>query len=639
MQIQFLDLYSKHGDRRIVRFEPGQLNIITGESRTGKTSLIGIIRFLLTGGSPKAPAGPISNDVDWFGIGLTFESGQRVYIARPNPIAGKETSEAFKGTYYDDYSISPDGPLRANANSDDIDELLATGTGLDRNVRVDPEFTSRNRSGGIKDALIYCFQHQSEIASADVLFNTQSKEWVPLTIRAMMPIFLGVIDHETYEKRQLLSDLKRQHRRLAQQLANADAMDVRQSEAAAIVVESINVGLVPEDVPRGLQEDLETIERVAEKGILGNSEGDQFEMTRSRSSELSIMQDELRLAREQLDRLRSFAAVMGGYNAELRRQQSRVGLVKRLDVKAGSACPVCGTEIDPDRTLLAEAKRHFEALEAEIEGTLVENPLVETEEAQLREKIFRLRSQIRDFTSEVHDIEVWEESRSARSFVLGKIDQFVRRGGALGDQSVANTHAKMEALESRIESLSAQVDTSAITEETQAALNVVSRKLAEIAVLLRLEHSESGPRVDIAKLTVAADTISGTVYLNNGIGSGRNWVGYHIAALLAFHYFFIEKSIPVPRFLVLDQLSQAFFPLDGKTSEVLDRLGDDEREIVREMYKLLRDFVREMDGRVQIIAFDHAEFEDEWFQESIVERWRAGVALVPREWIAAETGH
>jgi hypothetical protein len=44
------------------------------------------------------------------------------------------------------------------------------------------------------------------------------------------------------------------------------------------------------------------------------------------------------------------------------------------------------------------------------------------------------------------------------------------------------------------------------------------------------------------------------------------------------------------------------------------------------------DVVAELHGQLQIIAFDHADFDDDWFQASIIETWRNGVALIPTSW-------
>jgi hypothetical protein len=42
--------------------------------------------------------------------------------------------------------------------------------------------------------------------------------------------------------------------------------------------------------------------------------------------------------------------------------------------------------------------------------------------------------------------------------------------------------------------------------------------------------------------------------------------------------------------------------------------------------------VSELKGRLQVILTNHAEVEEPWFREAIVEHWRHGKALVPAGW-------
>jgi len=46
MQIKSLVLYNNAGEKRLLTFQIGKVNIITGESKTGKTALIDI-RFII----------------------------------------------------------------------------------------------------------------------------------------------------------------------------------------------------------------------------------------------------------------------------------------------------------------------------------------------------------------------------------------------------------------------------------------------------------------------------------------------------------------------------------------------------------------------------------------------------------------
>ena len=47
----------------------------------------------------------------------------------------------------------------------------------------------------------------------------------------------------------------------------------------------------------------------------------------------------------------------------------------------------------------------------------------------------------------------------------------------------------------------------------------------------------------------------------------------------------------------------------------------------------MRDVVANLDGQLQIIASDHANLQDDWFQEGVIENWRNGVALIPEDWL------
>jgi hypothetical protein len=82
-----------------------------------------------------------------------------------------------------------------------------------------------------------------------------------------------------------------------------------------------------------------------------------------------------------------------------------------------------------------------------------------------------------------------------------------------------------------------------------------------------------------------------------------------------------------------DQPSQAFFPRDREIGGDLDKLTDTDRENTRRLYELTFQVVQELGGALQVIALDHADFEDDWFAGSVVQRWREGEALIPTQWL------
>ena len=117
------------------------------------------------------------------------------------------------------------------------------------------------------------------------------------------------------------------------------------------------------------------------------------------------------------------------------------------------------------------------------------------------------------------------------------------------------------------------------------------------------------------------------------MGSGANWVGYHLIAHLALHKWFATKQRPVPRFLFLDQPSQVYFPQDPDIESRLGESEDDDRRAVAKMYHTAKDVVDSLNGGLQIVMTDHADIDEEWFQACVIERWRGGLKLVPEEWL------
>jgi hypothetical protein len=218
--------------------------------------------------------------------------------------------------------------------------------------------------------------------------------------------------------------------------------------------------------------------------------------------------------------------------------------------------------------------------------------------------------------------------------VRGKVAEYL---GSVVDTDSAELDAlshEVAELRGVVGDLEASLDPELLRSRVDSAIARISRDVTAIARQLGLEHSEDGVRIDASRLTVVADTLTGPAYLDAGhIGSGLNWVGYHLAVYLALHRYFIAVARPVPRFVLIDQPSQAFFPSDRTTGGDLEELSDTDREHTKALYRLMYDEVAAHNGALQLIALDHADFSDEWFQDSVIQRWRQSDALIPLEWI------
>ena len=116
------------------------------------------------------------------------------------------------------------------------------------------------------------------------------------------------------------------------------------------------------------------------------------------------------------------------------------------------------------------------------------------------------------------------------------------------------------------------------------------------------------------------------------MGSGQNWVGYHLIGHLALHGWFVDRDRPVPRFLFLDQPSQVYFPPEKDADDSMSTVSENDREAVSRMFRFVFDVVNDLAPHFQVVITEHADINEDWYQGAVVERWRERSKLVPEDW-------
>ena len=142
-----------------------------------------------------------------------------------------------------------------------------------------------------------------------------------------------------------------------------------------------------------------------------------------------------------------------------------------------------------------------------------------------------------------------------------------------------------------------------------------------------MEYSGRSHRFDPRRLTIVADTRLGPITMGKMGGMNGIALGNHLLALFGLHSWFAIQGRPVPHFLMLDQISQVYYPADLQADP-----SEDDRLRVRQMYQWLFERVDELHGKFQLIVSDHADINEPWFQEAIVAKWRNGIRMIPADW-------
>jgi hypothetical protein len=645
MHIVSIGVYGHNGERREVNFEPGSLNILTGKSKTGKSALLDIAEFCLGRDMVTIPTGVISDKASWYFTLVQFEQA-RVLICRPNPESASTNRAMVTIGDLDLQAPGSGGVLEVNADTDVVKDVLSERLKIER-FTVEPDSGSLRNPFEVssKQALFFCFQNQNEIANRAILFHRQNESDVRPTIRGVLPYFLGVSTPEQSALQRQLLQARRNLQRLQIEIRSAEADLGEQNDRNFTLLRSaVTLGILSESdqlVDAAASQDLlkqilsfkVDVTEDPSSSAVGARQGELLEEGRVLRIRLQELDDQLALV-SRLD------AEQSDVNEELSIQRDRLSAVGSLLPRGQASdfttdtCPLCDQELETADQTVADLRDLLNDLNARLQasrGSMARRRALVDELRESRERLLAaLRENVADLdalAAQSRDIASGREQREQVAFLQGRVSQELGRGveivGGVGGLRAAERRARGQV--ARLEDLLEADDP---TDALRRAMDSLSELMTDYARELVLEGSDYFVRLDPNELTVTYQRPGGRVALSR-MGSAENWVGYHLVAHLALHHWFVTHDRPVPRFLMLDQPTQAFFP-----EEVVDAAEDEDADwsAVRRQFELMRDVVASLDGALQVIVCDHANLADEWFQASVVDNWRNGVALIPDDW-------
>lgn len=223
-----------------------------------------------------------------------------------------------------------------------------------------------------------------------------------------------------------------------------------------------------------------------------------------------------------------------------------------------------------------------------------------------------------------------EDEATKRAHVLGRLSILVEELPA--ETGVAALEREVTRLQKKRDRLASEVSDEDVASRMQAILFEISTDMTTWARALGGTHSHH-LHLDAQKLLVVDSTPTGKPVPMNKMGGADNWLACHLVATLAVQKWNANHNGPVPRVLFFDQPSQVYFPSDKDTRDgAVDTIVDEDRERVLKIFKLLHSVVEELGGRLQVVVTDHADLKEAFFQESVVEKWRGELKLVPDKW-------
>ena len=640
--LRSVSVYSAIGMRRTVSFRDFGLNILTGRSKTGKSSIIDILDYCFGRPECYVAEGVIREHVSWFGVEIVNRD-DLLFIGRRNPGPGKRTSADIYIRRGQRDALPEHGELHKNMTGEALIRLLSRFAGIAENEYRPLTGTRRPLQATIRHALFLCFQKQDEIASRDRLFHRQGEQFIPQAIKDTIPYFLGAVDEEHFLRQHELDEAKRA---LHQLQARRDAMesdDTAEKRIRRVFLAARRVGLIDEDF-----ESTEGKPALKELKRIMTTDPRSPTIVSDVGGVIVQLENELHALHRQLDNVqnsiratRDFVKEQTSYAREVDEQRARLVSLNLYvgESDADHICPLCEAHLETPTPAAADLTRSLRVLEQQLDSVVAERPHLQERlnafgkgRTEIEKAIVSTQRDLERAYTDDERAKVLRDQVIERARVVGHIGALLEEidlSDERDDIDVLIAEARMQ-----VDLLTEQVSAEEIEERVYTFLNLIADRMTEYASDLDLEHAERRMRLDLKKLSVVAETVNGPIPLSR-IGSGENWVGYHVATFLALHRWFREQDRPVPGILVFDQPSQAHYPPDADSSGGIDGLQDADRRAVHKMFAFMHGATEAIGEGFQLIVLDHAHLDEDWFNNSVVEKWRGDAALIPVEWTKA----
>lgn len=648
MQIKKIILYSKNSNDkpRIINFKTGALNIITGESKSGKSALVGIIDYCLGSKNCNIYEGVIRVKTEFFAIIVTF-GDEDVFISRLNPdVKNKATiDEIFVKRSYTDKEMPLIEEFVPNFNTSLLKSFLSEKLNINENIHIPDSLSREPLEANFRHARIFSFQPQYVIAQPNQLFYHQDDTFTKMAIKDTLPYFLGAINADSLQIEREISKKKRLLNQLLREKREEDKLkEDGVSKAYSLIEEAMEIGILEKNTnPKSVKEAYSILLNIKEweyKEL--DLKGDDSGLKKLIEDRL-VVKNKLGKIEDDINAVKHYMKTASKYSNEIRQQEIRlesIGFFNDDDTEGTDTCPLCNNHLEISNPTIEDIKSNLLEIRNDLKNTTQESPRVQTYLDSLDDSQIELQNQLeiaeRGITALYNQKEKARTLRDLnirRGRVIGRVSLFLENINL--EETKSSLEQNIKTLQNDIENLLEKVDKESNEDKLNYILNRINLQMTEWSNLIDVEYQGSPIRFDIKNLDLIVDTEEKPIPLSKGIGSGANWVAYHLLLLMALHKTFIKRDRPVPRFLFIDQPTQVYYPPENNPNIVeIDSDGSSDDKAVKAMFDFMYKVAEELSPNFQIIVMDHALLNNPEFKESIIEVWRGGNKLIPQEWIA-----
>ncbi|WP_448512177.1 DUF3732 domain-containing protein [Photorhabdus laumondii] len=640
---------------RVIPFKSDKVNIIHGISGTGKSSIISIIDYCLGASKCAIPVGIIRESVMWFAIKANIR-GYKYLIARKTPSKRSVSNEYHLSPYPEKLPLTLTSTHSDAVFKNKFNQLVNL---TDLPLSENNEKTGFDGRASYRDMAAFNYLPQHIVANPYTLFfkadSYQNKE----RLKRVMPFALGIIDRQYMIREKERIDIQKQRDSLyKQQEVNKKALSSWAFNVDHLWQACVELGLLSETENQDTDakvKSLNYINDIYTEGRIGDLLGTpNYEYTNRRLKALVAQGEEIQ---QHIDTLRIqirnyeqlFSRGQGFTQAIQKEKEHIVGFDwLKNNLSPGGECIACGSKTNRLSTVVDNLEKQISRVNS-ISEVLFENPIADKEIDKLKKELRIQQDKLQKIRKEKFNLEKIDKSTNNsmnKVYVLiGRIQETLSSLKKVNNtDDISEKIKELDDQFNEIEKFFLQSNKSRTEYIVYQEINSLIEKYADN---FRLER-RGNIKLDKNELTLCfnVDNDRRNEFLWE-VGSGANWMGYHLSVFLALHEFLSHQDrtrLPPFSFLVIDQPSQVYFPSAASGENVLDVMAEDkslqitrQNDVVatRRIFEMLAVAIEENNYFFQVIVLEHAD-KSIWGQVKNTyeaECWKdEGDGLIPRSW-------